>query len=632
MTAGGLFASAGRWWTLTRLLYGAGRPLAAGAVAFNVLLGLLPVAFAVSTSVVLGDLPTGTADPAGWSRPLVVGLAGAVASFTLHQILTPFQAAVGETVARAVDGRCAEVLMTTVLERAPLATAEAAEADGLLADARDGLARTPPTPGHAVAGLLALVARYSQLSVSVALLSAVLNPPAGLIAGCTAVAIRFGRRGSSRALGLVWTRLTPLRQRVTYLRTAGISPRSAKEFRMLGMFDWYRERHRRDSRAYLAPLWAGRRAAMFWPFIGYTVIGLAGFAVVLHQLTVSAVDGGTDVLSFSLALQTALMCFRFGTHFPESDDQTQFGLQAYDALRELARRAEWDRAVETPAPTAARPRDTPRPAVLPARSVIAFEDVEFAYPGRNRLVLDGLNLELPAGTSTAIVGLNGAGKTTLIKLLARLYEPTGGRITVDGTDLRDLSPQEWQRRLAVIFQDFVRYELSARMNVALGAPGLLADEPALLAAVERAGAANAVRALPYGLDTPLSRQYAEGVDLSGGQWQRLALARAFGAVGQGASVLILDEPTAELDVRAEAAFHDEFLDLTAGLTTVVISHRFSTVRQAHRIAVIDGGRVAEYGSHTDLLEGDGTYAKLFRLQSDRFRLTDGATGGEPCAN
>ena len=229
------------------------------------------------------------------------------------------------------------------------------------------------------------------------------------------------------------------------------------------------------------------------------------------------------------------------------------------------------------------------------------------------------------------MGLNGAGKTTLVKLLAGLYRPTEGRILVDGVDLSELDTQDWQRQLALIFQDYVRYELTAAENIGLGAPALLDDREAITAAARKAGALDALSGLPQGLDTTLSRRYPGGRDLSGGQWQRVALARALLAIQGGSSVLVLDEPTAQLDVRAEAEFFDKFLATTDNITSVVISHRFSTVRHADRIAVIEHGRVIECGDHVELVALGGRYADLFELQAQRFRDTApvGSTGGTP---
>ncbi|MFC4949474.1 ATP-binding cassette domain-containing protein [Pseudonocardia sp. GCM10023141] len=242
----------------------------------------------------------------------------------------------------------------------------------------------------------------------------------------------------------------------------------------------------------------------------------------------------------------------------------------------------------------------------------------FSYPGRSDPVLDGIDLELRAGTSTAVVGVNGAGKTTLVSLLSRLREPTTGRITADGVDLRELDPAGWQRTVAVVFQDPVRYPLSAYDNVALGAIEHHGDREGVEAVAERAGFAGVVEGLPHGWDTLLTRELPGGVDLSGGQWQRLALARALFAARHGARVLVLDEPTSALDVRGEAAFYERFLDITRGLTTVVISHRFATVRRAGTVCVLDSGRVTERGTHDELVAAGGTYAEMYAVQAARF--------------
>jgi ATP-binding cassette, subfamily B, bacterial len=255
------------------------------------------------------------------------------------------------------------------------------------------------------------------------------------------------------------------------------------------------------------------------------------------------------------------------------------------------------------------------------RDRIRFETVRFGYTPMSRAVLDGLELEIPAGRSLAVVGANGAGKTTLLKLLLGLYQPLEGQISIDGMPLEQLDITAWRRKTAVSFQDFTRYELSARDNIGFGSSTLLESASAnerLQRSADRAGALHMIDAMPRGFDTILSRRFATGVELSGGQWQRMALARALFAVEGGATLLMLDEPTAHLDVRAELDLFDSFLELTAGLTTIVVSHRFSTVRRVDRIAVIDNGRVAETGSHAELLAREGHYSRMFRAQAAAF--------------
>jgi ABC-type multidrug transport system fused ATPase/permease subunit len=262
-----------------------------------------------------------------------------------------------------------------------------------------------------------------------------------------------------------------------------------------------------------------------------------------------------------------------------------------------------------------------RPAdAMPAQQ-IEFKDVTFAYPAApSRAVLRGLNLQIPAGSSLAIVGQNGAGKTTLAKLLCRLYDPQSGSIEVDGVDLKDLDLDSWRRRVTAVFQDFVRFELSLRENViprsaADSAPSVdVAEVDAILAgALDDAGAASLA-----GFDTVLAKGYAGGTELSGGQWQRVALARAMAAVRLGAGLVLLDEPTAQLDVRGEAEIFERVLAATRSCTTILVSHRFSTVRHADRIAVLEDGAVVELGSHDELMALRGRYWTMFTLQAQRF--------------
>ncbi len=260
--------------------------------------------------------------------------------------------------------------------------------------------------------------------------------------------------------------------------------------------------------------------------------------------------------------------------------------------------------------------DSPHRISHPLQQGIEFRNVSFRYPGREEWALHNLNLTIAPGESLALVGANGAGKTTLIKLLTRLYDPTDGQIVLDGIDLRDYNINELRRTIGVIFQDFVEYHTTARENVGFGQIDALEDEPRIVSAAERSGANTVIDELPHSYDTMLGKWFNEGQELSGGQWQKIALARAF---MRDSDVLILDEPTAALDAEREYEIFQRFRDLTSGKTTVLISHRFSTVRMADRIAVLKDGAIAELGTHAELIALDGTYARLFNLQAEGYR-------------
>jgi len=399
----------------------------------------------------------------------------------------------------------------------------------------------------------------------------------------------------------------PLR-RADYLQRVGLMPQWAKEVRIFGLVGWITDRYSTEWRRVMASMQSARRAdrrLVSWAAVVLVAVNGLAVAVILQARW----HGAMSVAQVAVAMQALLMLPSLASQ--DGDIWIENGAAQMPEVAALTRLVE-DRP--------SRRHEDRDLGQLPQRE-IAFAGVGFTYPGRDRPIYEDFDLRIAAGTSLAIVGLNGVGKTTLVKLLTGLCRPQHGRITVDGIDLATLDPDAWRRQVAVVLQDFGRYELPARANVGFGAiesyqsPDL--DER-IGAAARASGATEILRRLPDGLDTVLSRRFPGGVDLSGGEWQRVALARALLATGQGARVLMLDEPTAHLDVQAEVDLFDRFLEVTAGLTTVLISHRFSTVRRADRIVVLESGRVAEDGSHGELIAFGGRYAHLFALQAGRY--------------
>ena len=387
-----------------------------------------------------------------------------------------------------------------------------------------------------------------------------------------------------------------------YAYRLAVDPPASKELRLFGLSGWTIERFRKR-RTRLHELQYAATRLRERPVIWSLLLVVAANLLVFWSIASSAAGGhiglGAAVTFAQSALGVAMIAFGgFSWALDGASAPVAAVLRLGDAMRRAGGLPAGDRSAEG----------------KPAHE-IRLRDVAFVYPGGDSggaaaaPVLEHFDLTIPAGSSLAIVGQNGAGKTTIAKLLCRLYDPQSGAIELDGVDLREFDISSWRRRIAAVFQDFIRFELPMRSNVApAGAP-----DDIICAALSASGAANLA-----GLDTVLARGYTGGTDLSGGQWQRVALARALASVRLGAGLVLLDEPTAQLDVRGESEIFDRLLAATRHCTTILISHRFSTVRHADRICVLEHGRVIELGTHAELMALGGRYRTMFDLQAQRF--------------
>jgi ABC-type multidrug transport system fused ATPase/permease subunit len=384
-----------------------------------------------------------------------------------------------------------------------------------------------------------------------------------------------------------------------YAYRLAVDPPASKELRLFGLVGWAMERFiARRTRLHELQYAATRlrERPLIWSLLLVVGANIAVFWTLASSAANGRVTLGAAVVYMQSAVGVSMIAFGgFSWALDGAAAPVAAVLRLVPAMRPAGALQSGSRAVG-----------------IKRAHEIRLRDVTFSYPtGGAAPVLEHLDLTIPAGSSLAIVGQNGAGKTTIAKLLCRLYDPESGRIEVDGADLREFDLTSWRSRIAAVFQDFIRLELPLRDNVApAGAP-----DDVVQAALESAGAAKLAS-----LGTVLARGYDGGTDLSGGQWQRVALARALSAVKTGAGVVLLDEPTAQLDVRGEAEIFDRLLAATRHCTTILISHRFSTVRHADRICVLEHGRVIELGTHDELMALGGRYRTMFDLQAERFSV------------
>lgn len=597
--------------TLMRMVPANGRALTCLLAGLIVVAGAAPtLAIVVSgrlVSAIVSAGSTGLHAAAGHRAVLMLVLLAVL--FVVSQVSARLCSELAATLGARLDARLQRRAIRAVNGPAGVAHLDTPEVRDLLSRIT-GVGMGGYTTGGAVSGFVTNAVQLVQCVGALVVLCGYRWWPAVLVFAAGLWWSRESRRDYLDQTRTLARQATALR-RSNYLRDLVLRPEAAKEIRLFGLAGWLTDRFRIAWDETMDAVWQRRGDRSVPAFAALLMLTGANFLA--YALL------GADAAHHVIGLGAAVVFLRAVTLVGQvstrgqQDMQIAYGLSALPAVTGVERAAA--RVVERPG------------APLPPGNAgvrISLRDVHFRYPGTEKAVLNGVELDIPASGSLAIVGDNGAGKTTLIKLLCRFYDPDAGAILADGTDLRDLDARGWQRRVSAVFQDFQRFELSARENVGFGAIPLLGDDAALRRAAAKAGILERIEALPAGWDTPLARHLTGGADLSGGEWQRIALARALLAVEAGARVLILDEPTASLDARAESAFYDRFLELTHEVTTIVISHRFSTVRRADAIGVLVDGRVAEFGSHETLLAAEGRYARMYRAQSSRFDSRNGS--------
>ena len=598
----GLASTARICWMTVKLAWKAAPVLLVGVLLlFGVESGLPPLELALSRAVI-DRLAASVGRTAALDTvshvPLVVWIVLTLAVLALGQLIPPLTAMLQSWAGDRLTGYITEQLIEAANRWQGLARFEDPRFADDLHRAREGAARSGLDLVYF--GAIVALALLTALGLSITLV--------GLHPLIPFLLILATLPQMARSFAYEWYisghlyDSTPQTRRLQESREMLLSPEPAKDVRLYGLFPFFRQRYETIFAQVIRPLAQERRRAVRPMSLAGTLTASACGAVYLYviwlvahgQLSVGALSlyGGAATLLQAQLLRVSYFTGLFPIHL--------------GFLPSLLR------VIEAPPdlPIAHHPRSAPEQI----HQGIVFERVNFTYPGQTTPVLQDVSFRLAPGECVALVGHNGAGKTTLVKLLLRLYDPTGGRILLDGVDLREYDLGDLRRKMGAIFQDFGRYELTASENIGLGRLEHLGDPELLRDALVKAGGDSLLESLPGGLETLLGRELGDR-ELSGGEWQKLALARAYLRDSQ---VLILDEPTAALDVQSEYRLYTRFHELTQGRLTLLISHRFSTIRMADRILYLADGRIQEEGSHHELMERNGEYARLYRLQAAHY--------------
>ena len=551
--------------------------------------GILPALFAVGMGLLIGAVQSGTG--------ILFALTVVASLFVGVQVLSPLHLATSQNLGSKTAAYLYDELSITCAEPPGIGHLEDPSLTKDLAMARDfdlGISGPPlyVSMDFIASGLVEMVAGLTAACILFGY--AWWAPP--VLAGAWLMTHYLLRESS------VWKdrqtdKVQTAQRHADYAYKIAVDPPASKEIRLFGLGDWIVERFRKERRLLHDLRWHAtrlRRRPVVWSLL----LVLAANALVFGLMAMDVVAGLITldkVVMYAVAGMTTSSIAFGGLSWSLDSASAPAG-----AMLRLQPKMKERGALQT----TTRSRSSTRVGD------IVFDGVTFAYPTTGEVILKDFDLVIPAGSSMAIVGVNGAGKTTIAKLLCRFYDPQEGSIRVGDTDIRDIEIGEWRNRTTAVFQDYMKLELPLRMNIS---PDESASETSIRRALTNAGAGDLAN-----LDTPLNRAYAGGTDLSGGQWQRVALARALCSVYEGAKLVLLDEPTAQLDVRGEAEIFERLLGETKGTTTILISHRFSTVRKAEQICVLEKGQVVELGTHEKLVELQGRYQTMFDLQASRF--------------
>jgi len=584
-----------------------GNPPTAGALALTVAMrSIAPLAFALTASFLLAELPRAVSEGLGSEsgRRSIELLVMLSLAFAAQQIMPSIQQALSDGLGRKLNSLLDQRIMRVASAPPTIGHLESPEISSQL-DAARRAATGWPRAGDAVSAL------SGRISARVAFYSGIVMVGSYSIWGGILLLITATAYGSQLTKAMIQAgesqvgQASALRE-ASYICDLALDRGTTKEARVFGWTPWLIDRHRRASNAARNTRNSAQSHLFTMIHVTASVMSIAIISVV-SMLGIDVSRGTTTLLYLALAIQGVGLVVRSVSDESALRDAMLLGYagEAFRTVTELERSLH---ASQFALISKAIPD-------VPSCKDIHFQDVYFRYTPDGPHILQGMNLTIPANRTTGIVGLNGAGKTTLVKLLCGLYKPTAGKITIDGVDLADLDPNKWREHVSAIFQDYVRYPLSAADNVAAWTPS---REHELQKVADVTGLHPILERLPDGWDTLLVPWLDGGVDLSGGQWQRVALCRALLKAQGGADVLILDEPTASLDAHGEAEIYETMLKATKGRTTILISHRLSSVRYADQIAVVEDGQIVEIGSHEELLARQGAYAELFGAQAKSY--------------